>query len=119
MPTLPNKYSTILNAFAHLFSKRIWERVRILLAGAILSPAERTVTAALRAVGLSQEKHFQKRILFLVVSRYTLSRVSNYPHQVQNVLNDFVMVRLIEDVLTHHSRLSTGGVVHPMSADGC
>jgi hypothetical protein len=59
MPTLPNKYSTILNAFAHLFSKRIWERVRILLAGAILSPAERTVTAALRAVGLSQEKHFQ------------------------------------------------------------
>ena len=59
MPTLPNKYSTILNAFAHLFSKRIWERVQILLAGAILSPAERTVTAALRAVGLSQEKHFQ------------------------------------------------------------
>jgi hypothetical protein len=59
MPTLPNKYSTILNAFAHLFSKRIWERVQVLLAGAILSPAERTVTAALRAVGLSQEKHFQ------------------------------------------------------------
>jgi hypothetical protein len=59
MPTLPTKYSTILNAFAHLFSKRIWERVQVLLAGAILSPAERTVTAALRAVGLSQEKHFQ------------------------------------------------------------
>jgi len=59
MPTLPNKYSTILNPFAHLFSKRIWERVQVLLAGAILSPAERTVTAALRTVGLSQEKHFQ------------------------------------------------------------
>jgi hypothetical protein len=59
MPTLPTKYSTILNIFAPLFSKRIWERVQTLLAGAILSPAERTVTAALRAVGLSQEKHFQ------------------------------------------------------------
>ena len=59
MPTLPTKYSTILNTFAPLFSKRIWERVQVLLAGAILSPAERTVTAALRAVGLSQEKHFQ------------------------------------------------------------
>jgi hypothetical protein len=59
MPTLPTKYSTILNTFAHLFSKRIWGRVQVLLAGAILSPAERTVTAALRAVGLSQEKHFQ------------------------------------------------------------
>ena len=59
MPTLPTKYSTILNAFAQLFSKRIWGRVQVLLAGAILFPAERTVTAALRAVGLSQEKHFQ------------------------------------------------------------
>jgi hypothetical protein len=59
MPTLPTKYSTILNTFASLFSKRIWERVQTLLVGAILSPAERTVTAALRAVGLSQEKHFQ------------------------------------------------------------
>jgi hypothetical protein len=59
MPTLPTKYSPILNTFAPLFSKRIWERVQVLLAGAILSPAERTVSAALRAVGLSQEKHFQ------------------------------------------------------------
>jgi len=59
MPTLRTNYSTILNTFACLFSKRIWERVQVLLAGAILSPAERTVTAALRAVGLSQEKHFQ------------------------------------------------------------
>ena len=59
MITLPGKYSTILNKFSHVFSKRIWDRVQVLLAGAILSPAERTVTAALRAVGLSHEKHFQ------------------------------------------------------------
>ena len=59
MPTLPTKYSIILSTFAQLFSKRIWERVQVLLAGAILSPVERTITAALRAVGLSQEKHFQ------------------------------------------------------------
>lgn len=59
MPTLPTNYSIILNTFAQLFSKRTWQHVQILLAGAILSPAERTVTAALRAIGLSQEKHFQ------------------------------------------------------------
>lgn len=59
MPTLEDEYSTILHPFAQLFSKRIWERVQVLLGGAILSPAERTVTAALRAVGLSGEKHFQ------------------------------------------------------------
>jgi hypothetical protein len=59
MPTLQAEYITILEAFARLFSKRIWEHTRILLIGAILSPAERTVTAALRVMGLSGEKHFQ------------------------------------------------------------
>ena len=59
MPTLPTEYITILGAFARLFSKRIWDHAQILLWGAILSAAERTVTAALRVMGLSWEKHFQ------------------------------------------------------------
>jgi len=59
MPTLQTEYITILGAFARLFSKRIWEHARLLLIGAILSPGERTVTAALRVMGLSYEKHFQ------------------------------------------------------------
>src|SRR5512141_2312000 len=59
MPTLQTEYITILGAFARLFSKRIWEHAKILLMVAILSPAERTVTAVLRVVGLSKEKHFQ------------------------------------------------------------
>jgi len=59
MPTLPAEYITMLGAFARLFSKRIWQHAQILLFGAILSPAERTVTAALRVMGLSWEKHFQ------------------------------------------------------------
>ena len=59
MPTLHAEYITILGAFARLFSKRIWEHARILFIGAILSPMERTVTAALRVMGLSGEKHFQ------------------------------------------------------------
>ena len=59
MPALHAEYITILEAFARLFSKHIWEHTRILLIGAILSPAERTVTAALRVMGLSGEKHFQ------------------------------------------------------------
>ena len=59
MPTLQAEYITILGAFARLFSKRIWEHTKILLMGAILAPAERTVTAGLRVMGLSGEKHFQ------------------------------------------------------------
>jgi DDE superfamily endonuclease len=59
MPTLQTEYITIIGAFARLFSKRIWEHARLLLIGAILSPAERTVSAALRVMGLSGETHFQ------------------------------------------------------------
>lgn len=59
MPTLQAEYIMMLGAFARLFSNHIWEHARILLIGAILSPAERTVTAALRVMGLSGEKHFQ------------------------------------------------------------
>ncbi len=46
-------------AFAPLFSKPVFERVKVLLVGAILTPASRTVTNALRVMGLSGEKHFQ------------------------------------------------------------
>jgi hypothetical protein len=59
MPTLPAEYIMILGSFARLFSDRIWPHARILLIGAILSPAERTVTAVLQVIGLSLEKHFQ------------------------------------------------------------
>ena len=45
-------------AFAPLFSKPVFERVKVLVVGAILTPASRTVTNALRVMGLSGEKHF-------------------------------------------------------------
>jgi hypothetical protein len=59
MPTLRSEYTTILTAYAGLFSKRVWQHVQILLLGAILAPGQRTVTAILRIMGLSCEKHFQ------------------------------------------------------------
>jgi DDE superfamily endonuclease len=59
MQTLQAEYITMLGAFARLFSQRIWEHAKILVMGAILSPAERTVTAVLRVMRLSHEKHFQ------------------------------------------------------------
>lgn len=56
---MPSEYITILTTFADLFSRRIWQHVQILLMGAILAPGQRTVTAVLRIMGLSAEKHFQ------------------------------------------------------------
>jgi hypothetical protein len=56
---MPCELMSFVIAFAPLFSKPVFERVKVLLTGAILSPASRTVTNALRVMGLSQEKHFQ------------------------------------------------------------
>ncbi len=66
MHTLKNEYITILGTFASLFSQRTWKHTKVLLIGSILSPAERTVTAALRVMGLSLEKHFANyhRVLY-------------------------------------------------------
>jgi len=78
MLTLPQKYITILRTFAPVFSKRIWLQVQVLLIGAILTPGQRTVTAVLRIIGLSTEKHFQNyhRVLNRAVwSSLELSRM--------------------------------------------
>jgi hypothetical protein len=58
MRTLPPKMIRGLAPFALLFSKRVWQHVQILLAGAILAPGKRTVSSALRAMGLNREKRF-------------------------------------------------------------
>ena len=56
---LPKKIIQVLRQFEEVFSERIWEWGKVLLIGAILTPGERTVTAMLRVMGLSQEQQFQ------------------------------------------------------------
>ncbi len=50
----------VLAPFAPLFSKRVFRHARVLLVGAILAPGARTVSSALRAMGLNQEKRFHR-----------------------------------------------------------
>lgn len=56
---MPCEFMNLIVAFAPLFSKPVFQHLELLLIGAILAPAKRTVTSALRVMGLSQEKHFQ------------------------------------------------------------
>src|SRR5215218_1345023 len=58
MPPLPEAIILVLSPFAPLFSRRVWRHAQLLLLGAILAPAARTVTAALRAMGLATERRF-------------------------------------------------------------
>jgi hypothetical protein len=59
MLTLSKEYCTLIAFFAPIFSKRVWQHVQVLLVGAILAPGKRTVTSILRAMGLSDDEHFQ------------------------------------------------------------
>ena len=58
MPPLPEGSILVLAPFAPLFSHRVWLHAQLLLLGAILAPGARTVTAALRAMGLATERRF-------------------------------------------------------------
>jgi hypothetical protein len=60
MPTLPAAMIAVMRCFAPLFSARVWEHVQVLLTGAILAPAQRTVAAALRVTGRAQGRQFHR-----------------------------------------------------------
>src|SRR5215210_8699456 len=60
MRTLPAMMVRVLAPFAPLFSERVFEHVKVLVAGAILAPGKRTVSSALRAMGLDQHKSFHR-----------------------------------------------------------
>jgi hypothetical protein len=60
MRTLPQTMIRVLAPFAPLFSERVWGHVQVLVVGAILAPGKRTVSSALRAMGLDQQENFHR-----------------------------------------------------------
>jgi hypothetical protein len=60
MRTLPTMMIRVLVPFGPLFSERVFEHAQVLMAGAILTPGRRTLSSALRAMGLDQSKTFHR-----------------------------------------------------------
>jgi len=58
MPSASPKIIQLLSIFAISFTAPTWAKALVLLYGTILTPGRRTVTAALRAMGLADDKHF-------------------------------------------------------------
>ena len=58
MSTIPADVRSVLGAFAPLFSNPVWCNAQLLAIGAVLCVGKRTVTAALRVMGLGQHKQF-------------------------------------------------------------
>ena len=58
MPTPSHRIVQLLSVFAIAFTAPAWAKASVLLYGTILAPGRRTVAAALRAMGLADDKHF-------------------------------------------------------------
>src|SRR6476620_11785042 len=58
MCDLPEQIIRVLRPFAPVFSGRVWPWATALLVGAILAPGPRTVAAALRVLGLQDDRPF-------------------------------------------------------------
>ena len=60
MITLPAVIVPILASFATLFTNPNWQKAQLLLVGAILATGQRTVAAALRVMGRSDQNDFAR-----------------------------------------------------------
>ena len=59
MLSLPIAFTGVIGVFAPVFSRPVWQHVKVLLAGAVLAPGKRTVTAVLQIMGRSAALDFQ------------------------------------------------------------
>ena len=59
MLSLPNEFIIFLDAFRQLFSVSVWASVQTLVMGAVLCQGNRTVSSALRSVGLENDPKFR------------------------------------------------------------
>lgn len=78
MLTLPSAMIAVLTPFAPVFPKRVFERVKLLVVGALLVPGQRTVASVLRVMGHGDDVHFQNYHRVLNRDRWasrTLSKI--------------------------------------------
>ena len=60
MLTLPDAIVAVLLPFATLFTNPTWQKAQLLMVGAILTPGQRTVAAALRVMGRSNQRDYAR-----------------------------------------------------------
>jgi hypothetical protein len=81
----------LVEPFRPVFHESTWNKVQVLLVGSILAPGKRTVSAALRAVGLADEPGFSKYHQVLNRAVWSSRRVSQ------------ILLNLLLGVLGHES----------------
>lgn len=90
MLNLPPAIMAVLMPFAPLFQAKTWQKVPVLLIGTILTPGKRTVTAALRVMGLQDDGKFANY-------HQVLKRAVWSPLAVARCLLEMLVTRLYPD----------------------
>jgi hypothetical protein len=75
---LSHSLATLLDPFRSAFTRPTWQKVVLLVEGTLLTHGRRTVTAALRAVGLQEERHFNLFHHVLSRARWSPLRISRF-----------------------------------------
>lgn len=76
MNLLPEGFFALMLPVATVFSKPVWEHAIALVAGAILTPGKRTVSAILRVLGLAKRQDFQTYHRVLNRAKWSSRRLS-------------------------------------------
>lgn len=76
MSNLPDEFIVLILQYAGMFSKPVFEHVKLMVSGAILAPGKRTVSSVLQIMGMRQEKRFHKYHRVLSHARWSALRGS-------------------------------------------
>ena len=90
-----------LSVFRPCFTAPVWNRVLVLVAGAVLAPGKRTVTQALRVMGLADEPRFRRYHEVLSRARWDARAVARrlLLYMIERLLPDGEVVIGIDDTI--------------------
>jgi len=89
-----------LSGFRSCFTAPVWNRVLVLVAGAVLAPGKRTVTQALRVMGLGEAPQFRRYHEALDRARWNTRAVARQlPYVLDRLLPNGPVVIRIDDTV--------------------
>ena len=102
---------TWLSVFRPCFTAPVWNRILVLVAGAVLAPGRRTVTQALRVMGLAEETQFRRYHDVLARARWDARAVARrlLLYLLERLLPTGEVVIGIDDTIDYWLRVSDFG----------
>ena len=111
---VPPLLSAWLSVFRPGSTAPVWNRILVLVAGAVLAPGQRTVTQALRVMGLAEDRHFRRYHEVLSRARWDGRAVARrlLLHIIERLLADGEVVIGIDDTIERRwgARIKARGI---------